>query len=119
MNEVKLNKADLLQVLKENLAKHTAEVAELRIDRTGKVLDHMETESNRALNDANYQPVTKDFPMIESHEGEYKKVIRMVEMSVDDEITLDSRSFDQYVMDNWAWKSALDFTKSLYGKGAA
>ncbi|MEQ3693190.1 MAG: hypothetical protein ABNH16_07145 [Thalassolituus sp.] len=118
MNEVKLNKIDLLQVLKDNLAKHTAEVAELRSERTGKVLDHMESELEKALSDANYQPVTKDFPMIESHEGDYKKVIRMVEMSVDEAITLDSRSFDQYVMDNWAWKSALDFTKTLYGKGA-
>ena len=119
MNEVKLNKGDLLEVLKRNLAKHTAEVAELRGERTGKVLDHMQSESEKALSDANYQPVTKDFPMIESHESEYKKVIRMVEMSVEDELTLDSRSFDQYVMDNWSWKSALNFTKSLYGKGAA
>lgn len=118
MNEVKLNKTDLLQVLKDNLAKHSAEVAELRAERRAKVLLHMDSESEKALNDANYQPVTKDFPMIESHESEYKKVIRMVEMSVDDAITLDSRSFDQYVMDNWSWKSALDFTKSLYGKGA-
>lgn len=39
-----------------------------------------------------------------SHLDEYDEVIAMMEMSVDETISLDSSAFQQYVLDNWTWK---------------
>jgi hypothetical protein len=38
----------------------------------------------------------------------------MLEMSVDDTITLDAQDFDRYVMDNWDWSRFALSTNTAY-----
>jgi len=38
----------------------------------------------------------------------------MLEMSVDDTITLDAQAFDRYVMDNWDWSRFALATNTAY-----
>lgn len=39
-----------------------------------------------------------------SHEDDYTRAIRMVELSLDDEFLLSESEFNSYVLDDWAWK---------------
>lgn len=47
---------------------------------------------------------------------EYDRAIRMLEMSVDTEITLSDRDFQQFVMDDWAWKEQFSASNRAYVK---
>ena len=50
----------------------------------------------------------------EDHTDNYERVLRMLEMSVDDEIQLDEHDFAQYVMDNGRWKDQFVTTAEMY-----
>jgi hypothetical protein len=48
-------------------------------------------------------PIRRSVTLTEpsNHVKDYDRVITMLEMSVDDTVTLDAQDFDRYVMDNW------------------
>ena len=48
---------------------------------------------------------------------EYDRIIKMLEMSMDDIIKRDERGFSQYVMDDWSWKANFLETTNPYTKG--
>lgn len=49
-----------------------------------------------------------------SHAKDYEQVITMLEMSVDDKITLESDEFACFVMDDWDWKAEFKQVTNLY-----
>lgn len=114
MNEVKVEKQRLLGELEKNLDQHSRELEELKTERQKAVLNYFESEKQKVQSDSKYQPEIKSFPMPESHIKDYKKVIKMVEMSVENEIVLTDRQFSEYVMDDWNWKVGFNLTKSMY-----
>lgn len=48
------------------------------------------------------------------HTREYDCIIKMIEMSVDETVTLDSGTFACYVMDDWSWKGQFTRSTSQY-----
>jgi hypothetical protein len=52
----------------------------------------------------------------QSHEKAYDQIIRMMEMSVDDEITLTCSQFACFVMDDWDWKEQWSASNATYLK---
>jgi hypothetical protein len=52
------------------------------------------------------------------HTSDYDRVVAMLEMSVEETITLDAQDFDQYVMDNWDWSSFALSTNTFYAAEA-
>ncbi len=38
----------------------------------------------------------------------------MLEMSIDDEITLDFHEYEQYVLNNWHWSGNFNISKASY-----
>ncbi|MFI5387626.1 MAG: hypothetical protein ACHQ50_16075 [Fimbriimonadales bacterium] len=42
-------------------------------------------------------------PEPEDHTRDYDRIVRMLEMSVDDVLVLSEYDFSQYVMDQWEW----------------
>jgi hypothetical protein len=52
------------------------------------------------------------------HTRDYDRAIRMLEMDTRDELTLDERTFGQYVMDQWQWKSDFLRMSNSYAAGA-
>jgi len=74
-------------------------------------------ELNQALEDAKAgRQITTQIrlPAPEDHTADYDRVIRMLEMSVDDELEITSHEFDWYVMDNWQWKGLVSQTCGMY-----
>ncbi len=52
----------------------------------------------------------------ETHEKDYDRIIRMLEMSVHDEIKISEHEFNQYVMDEWAWREKFATTNARYAE---
>lgn len=103
MENIKIEKKSLLEIIKKNRAEHEAiflkaqegfrktiiEVMELGLAaaRAGKKVD-------RVLWTIEPMNQTKD----------YDRAIRMIEMSVDDTVELSEDDFNSYVLDDWSWK---------------
>lgn len=117
MNGVKLTKGELLENVKANLDKHNADVAEALSLRRETIAKSFEKQLKEMEFDVDFQPKENLlFPMPKDHSEDYKKAIRMIEMTTDEVIELTESQFDKLVMDNWGWKSDLIATSSVYGK---
>jgi hypothetical protein len=74
-------------------------------------------ELDRMLADAREgRPIQRSVTLTEpsNHIKDYDRVITMLEMSVDDTVTLGAEDFDRYVMDNWAWSTFAFHTNTAY-----
>lgn len=59
---------------------------------------------------------TTDLESPRSHTKDYDLVIKMLELSTKDEITISGNQFNQYVEDEWAWKNSFVSNASIYSK---
>jgi len=117
LNDSKVNKTELLEVLEKNLATHIADVQEALALRQDVMLAYFLDEADKLQADADYQPKESvNFPAPSDNSKDYNKAIKMVEMTQDLVITLNEKQFDRLVMDEWDWKDSLIATSSLYGK---
>lgn len=107
MNEIKMDRKELLKIVKENLKKHLADYAEavedykagalkvatanLKIAKTGEI------DKFNQIKSLPQRPV--------SYEKEYNRAIRMLELSIENEIVVEQDVFNQLVLDEWHWKN--------------
>lgn len=113
MNQVKVSKFELLSKVIENRETHITEFnesheawvqscKEFHIKQIESLQKHnKELDINKPLRPHSYA-------------NDYDRVIAMLNMSVDAEITLTSKEFEQYVMDNWAWSESFKSLASSY-----
>lgn len=113
MQQVKIHKTRLLNKLEENLAKHKKEYDRAHYAWKKKVHIALANAFENAKNDVEYK-VHFNLPEPISYEKHYIREIEMVEMSVDDEITLTQGEFNTLVMDEWSWKNSFVATTSQY-----
>jgi len=52
------------------------------------------------------------------HKAEYERVIKMMEMSVDDIIEMTATEFAQYIQDDWSWQRQWLLSNSTYSTTA-
>jgi hypothetical protein len=102
-----------LSVLQENRGKHKQVVNEAITkyrEEAIKQLDEMIAEAKAG------KRIRRELTLIEpvDQTREYDSAIKMLEMSVDDEITLDSHSFRTLVLDQWQWKAQFSVSNSAY-----
>ena len=113
MQNVKVDKTQLLNVLTDNLSKHESELvtlfAQYKAETISQLQQTIESFKNDVLNIPSFLPKPK------SHTNDYNRAIKMVMMSVDTTIELDEKTFSELVMDEWGWKHEFEMTKSLYG----
>lgn len=103
MNKVRVNKGDLLATMKKNKEKH---VITFRAAYEGYVKEATVKLEQMAALARDRKEVIRRLDLVEpkSHEDEYGRVIAMLEMSMDETITISATEFDQFVRDKWAWK---------------
>ncbi len=117
MNSVKLTKEELLSNVIANLDKHKIDVSDALKLRRETIAKSFKKQLEEMEWDVDFQPKEHlSFPMPKDHSEDYKKAIRMIEMTTDEVIELSESQFDKLVMDNWGWKSDLIATSSVYGK---
>jgi hypothetical protein len=116
MHSVKMNRKELLKIVKENKVKHVAEFTESVQDYINAVVKI--TKANLKLaNTTSLEEIAKirnlpQKPM--SYEDNYTRAIRMLELSVEDTIEVEEHIFNQLVLDEWGWKQAFTASAALY-----
>lgn len=116
MRSVKIEKKKLLGIVRENKEKHINDFNESVADF--KALAIKITNTNLELvNSGDLAKISKvkvipQAPV--SHEKEYDRAIRMLELSVEDTIELEEDIFNQLVLDEWTWKNAFTASSALY-----
>ncbi len=105
MRTVTVKKEDLLKILKENRDNHRAIFEEAQKNYRERAIEELDrrlrdAEEGRRIDVAIYLPAPED------HTKDYDRVIRMVEMSIEDNVELTNQEFAQYVQDDWSWRRA-------------
>jgi hypothetical protein len=111
MKTVKVNKSELLVILRENRKKHTIEYKESIKAYRVKAADLLNKELQKVINGKKFD-IRFDLVKPISHEKDYDLIIKMVEMSVETIMELEQGEFNTLVNDEWNWKST--FTSSIY-----
>ena len=116
MHSVKINKLELLRIIRENKAKHVSEFNEAVEDYKAlavKIAKHnLEITNTGNLDKIKYIKIFPTAPT--SYEADYNRAARMLELSVDDVIELEDVVFNQLVLDEWAWKRSFTTSSMLY-----
>jgi hypothetical protein len=116
MKSVKLNKKELLGIVRENKAKHILAYNEAVKDfiEAARTIVNFNVDK---INEGTVQSIAKCklIPTAPtSYEDEYDRAIRMLELSVEKEIELEADVFNQLVLDEWQWKNNFAVMASTY-----
>ena len=117
MHLIKVRTADLKAELIKNKTTHT----ELYTKAFAKFSDYAIEALQAALLEAKTGRGIKlhfDLPVPHDHTAEYDRAIKMVEMSVDENLELTEQEFAMLVMDDWGWKQQFTASNSRYGVNA-
>lgn len=118
MKEVKVRRSELLTVLETNRGLHQRIFEEALEGYRKKVIETLERQLAAArAGDRVPESIIIRRPV--NQQAEYNRAIRMMEMSVEDEIVLSTNEFDAYVMDRWAWKQNFLSSNKMYSVTAA
>lgn len=119
MNEIKMNRLELLEIVKGNSVKHIAAYNESVQDYLALVLKATQAALKTAkTGDLEKIKRIKPIPASpKSYEDSYRRGIRMLELSVDDVIEVQEDVFNQLVLDEWQWKHAFEASSSMYKSG--
>lgn len=113
MHQVTVKRDVLLDRIRDNRDKHRAIFEDALKGYRKAAIEELE----KSLDDAkNGKKVRRILALVEpeDHTDDYNLVIDMLENSVDDTITLDARSYAQYMQDAWAWKRQFIESNAAY-----
>jgi len=112
MDSVKINRDELLKIVRENKEKHIKEYEEAVNDFRLAVIK-ISNENMEIVNAGKID--IKSLPTKPtSYESNYVRVIRMLELSVDTVIELSQYDFAKLVLDEWEWKQIFSTSNSTY-----
>lgn len=109
MKTVKVDKKKLIVIVRANRERHVSIFEEAAKNYRAAVI----TELDRMLEDARQgRKIRRAIQLAEpfNQTEQYDRVLRMLELSLDQEIELTETDFAQYVMDDWNWMR--QFTQS-------
>lgn len=113
MDKIKVNKSELLRVLRANRAKHREIFEKALVGFQTKWVATLERKLADARAGKRIRPhISMTFPIDQT--GDYDRAIAMLDMSVEDQIVLSETDFQQYVQDEWRWKGQFSATNKLY-----
>ena len=116
MRNVKINKNELLKIVRENRDKHAAAYDVMVEDYKAGMLKM--AKNNLAIAKSGDLTKFKEIQMFiqspEHHLDNYDRSIRMLELSVEEVIDLQQEEFSNLVLDEWSWKRAFAATGMAY-----
>lgn len=116
LKSVKVNKEELLKVVRENREKHVKEYQEAVTDYKTAILK-IANDNLKLAETGDLAAISKNrsWPSApSSYEAEYNRAIRMLEMSVEKELEIEANVFNQLAMDEWNWKNNFSIMASTY-----
>lgn len=113
MQSVSMEKTRLRERVQENRDKHRQVYEKAMKGYTRAAIGFFEEQLARAVEGKQFQSAFLE-PMPTDHTDDYDAALDMLDMSVDDVITLGEREFKQYVRDEWGWKREFVATSMGY-----
>lgn len=113
MQEITVNKEELLAKLRENRAKHRTVFEAALAGWRDEALARLE-EKVAALKAGRFPEIKLLVTMPQDHTKDYDRIIMMVEMHTSSTFRLSEYDFQSYVMDDWDWKRQFIKTSSTY-----
>lgn len=114
-SKVTIKRQELLEAIKTNRAQHKKDYEQayigFKIAAEEKMVEHLNT-----IRTSGEVKLSISLAVPQDHSKEYDVIIKMLEMSTADEISVSQSQFTQYVMDDWNWKAGFVGTTALYGK---
>jgi hypothetical protein len=115
-SKVTVKKYELVETMKKNREEHRARFLKAqeayRIEAI-KVLDRTLADAREGKPFILTAVIGLTVP--HEHTKDYDTVLRMLEMSVDDQVVISRKQFQEYVLDDWGWKGDFDRVSSTYG----
>ena len=111
--EVTINKAELTDVLTQNRNTHREKFLAAQEAYRATVIELLDQRLADARAGKKIDLAFR-LPVPEDHTADYNRELRMLEMEIANTVVLDSRLFDQLVMDNWSWSNAFAATNAVY-----
>lgn len=119
MNAIKMNRTELLEIVRTNRDKHITDAVEAVADYKALVIK-IATDNLELANTGDLTKL-KDIKSLPgqpcSYEQSYTRAIRMLELSVEDIIEIEEDVFNQLVLDEWTWKNSFSASNTLYKSG--
>lgn len=114
---VHVNRQELLTKLRSNRELHRTEYIEALAEFHERLLSDLKLavkKVNSTQNTVDLKNFSFHVQFPQNHEREYEDVIEMLEMSVDENIELDSQSFKAYIKNEWHWQGQMRAAKAAY-----
>lgn len=113
LSVITVRKEELLRALRTNRTEHEKAYAEAHAgycEAVVKTLEEMVAEARAGT------AFRKEVKLAEpqDHTKDYDRVIRMLEMSVSEQLQVTEQEFTMYVLDDWAWKGQFVATSNVY-----
>lgn len=112
-SEVTVKKSMLLERMRENRSAHRGQFLKAldgyRVSAIGE-LERMVTDAKTG------RDIRRNMTLLEpkDHTADYDRVIKMLEWSTADEVSITERQFAQYVDDNWEWSQQFKAITDTY-----
>lgn len=113
MYTITVDKQQLLETLRSNLAKHVAEYDEAISKYPGTVAEALHRRASQ-IEAGNPVDLSFNLPKPRSYADEYEDAIQMLEWEQNETVELDQTQFKNLVQDEWHWKDAFASTTSMY-----
>lgn len=110
---ITVRKNELLEALEKNLGTHRSTFLEAQKGYRVAVIEVLD----KMLKDAREGRQIRTIVELEEPQDmskDYQRTIRMLQMSVKDEVQITEREFAQFVLDDWSWKAQFVSTSNMY-----
>lgn len=118
MDEIIINKAKLLDKLKENRAHHRALFEDALQGWKNQVIDALNQAIDDALSNKRFTTMI-NLPQPSDHTSDYDEIIEQVKWHEEDLISLDRVEFRQYILDEWRWSPDFSLSTSSYSTSSS
>ena len=117
LDEIRIDKANLLAILKKNRDGHRKVLEKGLADYKAVVVKELEKRIKEVLAGKQIDQYLR-LIQPEDHTNDYDRVIKSLTMSLDDDVQLTQDEFAQYVDDDWGWKKQFTETTAFYSANA-
>lgn len=114
---VNVNRQKLLECLRTNRDNHVREYNQA-VDCYQEAMVDALKKKLKEVRSGKVKELSINLPRPKSFESNYTDVIEMLEMSVDENINLDSSAFKAYIRDEWNWSQGFKSIAGSYISGS-
>lgn len=115
MNTTKVDKTELLEIVRKNRKKHEKEYKKARKKWVTEATFALQEAATKAEEDGEITMFPlNELPKPEHYLNDFDQVIRRLELEVENEVELDDRQFNAWVLNHWDWSRAFVANTSLY-----